>query len=58
MNHSDVQRSDEGEHVSAPVISIGSSPLRRWGFRVVGEALLTATMLLALSGTTQSEGAN
>ena len=47
MNHSDVQRSDEGVNVSAPVISIGSSPLRRWGLRVVGAALLTAPMLLA-----------
>jgi hypothetical protein len=47
MNHSDVQRSDEGVNVSASVISIGSSPLRRWGLRVVGAALLTAPMLLA-----------
>jgi hypothetical protein len=47
MNHSDVQRSDEGVNVSASVISIGSSRLRRWGLRVVGAALLTAPMLLA-----------
>ena len=47
MNHSDVQRSDEGVNVSASVISIGSSPLRRWGLRLVGAALLTAPMLLA-----------
>ena len=47
MNHSDVQRSDEAVNVSAPVISIGSSPLRRWGLRAVGAALLTAPMLLA-----------
>jgi len=47
MNHSDVQLSDEAVNVSPPVISIGSSPLRRWGSRVVGAALLTAPMLLA-----------
>ena len=47
MNHSDVQRSDEAVNVSAPVISIGSSPLRRWGLRAVGAALLTTPMLLA-----------
>jgi hypothetical protein len=54
MNHSDVQRSDEGVNVSAPVISIGSSALRRWGLRVVGAALLAAPMLLALSGPAQA----
>jgi hypothetical protein len=57
MNHSDVQRSDEGVNVSAPVISIGSSPLRRWGLRVVGAAILTAPLLLALKRSRPGERA-
>ena len=54
MNHSDVQRSDEGVNVSTSVSSIGSSSLRRWGSRVVGAALLAAPMLLALGGSAQA----
>jgi hypothetical protein len=54
MIHSDVQRSDEGVNVSAPVISVGASPLRRWGSRLVGAALLAAPMLLALGGPAQA----
>jgi len=54
MIHSDVQRSDEGVNVFAPVISVGASPLRRWGSRLVGAALLVAPMLLALGGPAQA----